>query len=581
MLFDSLMLAVVAREIGDACQRRRVQRVVGPNYTDVYLAFRGGPAVCLSMAPDLYRVHLASETPRAPATPTPFCQALRKHLEGAVLVRTEQLRFDRVLFLHFADCGGFGPKATTALVAEPTGRLANMMLLDTATPGDPEIIVCAKHVTKRVNRYREVLPGAPYVPPPGGGRLSPRGLDADRLRATIAGAEPSQTVGDFLGRKCEGASTDFVAEVLCRAELSPETPVGSLEQSQAERLCEVLRSLACLECDISPAIYQPPSGRAFAYPIALQHVPGEASVEPMPSLSAALERVAAETAGWAALRTLQTRLEGALSRALKRARVKLQSREAQLEEAQQAEQEKRLGELMLAQAAQIPAGASTYELVDFYRPEQPTITVALNPLLTAARNAQQHFLRYRKAKTAQERLPRLVAEARQEVEYLAGLQPQVEMAQELSDLQEIEAELAAQGYLKAKARPKRAQREPAGPRVRSVASPDGYTVYYGRTNTQNEHLLRHIAGPDDLWLHVQGAPGGHVVVKRQGKGAIPRKTIETAAHLAAENSQLRGEGIVPVDYTQRKYVTKPRGGKPGFVHYTHAKTILMKLERKG
>ncbi|MFQ6134060.1 MAG: NFACT family protein, partial [Armatimonadota bacterium] len=292
MLFDSLMLAVAAREIEDACQRDRVRRVLQPNYTDIYLVFRRGAIVCISAAPELCRVHLASEVPEAAIEPTPFCQALRKHLEGAVLVRAEQLRFDRVLFLHFSNCGGFGPEATAALVAEPTGRLANMMLLDTTAEPDPEIIACAKHVTRRVNRYREVLPGEPYVPPPVGNRFNPRGLPQSQLQSRLGASEGDIPLEGFLRKAFEGASSVFVAEVVCRAGLDPDASAHSLDDESLARLHENLTRLAGLEVETSPAIYQTEIRRPFAYPVELQHLAGEADVRPMPSLSAAMEEAA-------------------------------------------------------------------------------------------------------------------------------------------------------------------------------------------------------------------------------------------------------------------------------------------------
>ncbi len=576
MVFDSLMLSAVSREIEAACLGQSVGRVVQATYTDVYLIVDRAH-VCLSCTPELARVHLADEVPEPPKTPPPFGLALRKHLQGARLDRLEQPEFDRVLWLHFSGCQGFGPQAKAALVAEAMGRRANLVLLDTGRDEGPEILACAKQVPARLNRYREVLPGADYVPPPSGRRLDPRALEAGRL-GLLAGEAGPTVAHDWLSGHLHGASAIFVNELCFRAGLDPTRRFSGCSDAELGRLHAALTGMLALPERTRGFIYQPErrAGSQFAYPIRLAHLSADALTGQRETLSAAIGEVANSLAGRHARERLATRLHGGLARAVKRARTKLAARRAELAGCPDPERERRLGELLLAHASQVPPGAEQAELTDYYLPDQPTIVVELDPRLSVADNAQRHFARYRRAKRLQDTVPTHIAEAEEELDYLGGIARQIETAEDAEDMREIERELVAQRYLAAAPKPARATKAANGPRIRSTTSPDGYTILYGRSNLQNEYLLRHLAAPQDIWLHAQSAPGAHVIIKRPDRGEVPRSTLVAAARIAARNSDLRHDSQVPVDYTERRHVRKPKGTRPGFVHYADYKTIVVR-----
>jgi predicted ribosome quality control (RQC) complex YloA/Tae2 family protein len=105
-------------------------------------------------------------------------------------------------------------------------------------------------------------------------------------------------------------------------------------------------------------------------------------------------------------------------------------------------------------------------------------------------------------------------------------------------------------------------------------APGGWQVLVGENAEANDYLVTRVAQPNDWWLHVRAGTGAHVVIRTNNHPqAVPRQVLEFAARLAAANSPQRHSSIVPVDYTLRKYVRRPRGAPPGFVTYTHEKTL--------
>lgn len=601
MLFDSTMLSAVAEELGEALRDTRVTGVHQPHHSELYLEFGPRPTtVCLCSAPDMARIHLATRVPSVPTKPYPFCMSLRKHLLHARVLDVRQWDFDRILWLRFGECAGLGPTSQRALVAELMGRRSNIMLLEPGGPEEPEsnrIIACAKHVTREVNRYREILPGVAYVAPPAGvqrlsgapaeggwdeapERFDPRRAGPEMLSERMAQAPPQTAVGKWLSAQAAGASATFVAEVLHRAGIDADEPLEQLDDTDVSTLAASMRAVTCTEEGRRGLIYVPRDGdshlrRSLAYPVPLYHLAGTHEVAERENLSVAIEEISGRMADAATRARRRDRLSATIAAALKRAETKLAARRDDARKLEHYEADKRLGELIMANIGRIEPGAERAVVIDYFDPEQPEVEIELDARLSPVENAQQHFARYRKSKQGTGRLPALVGEAADEVEYLSGLRAQLELLETADELLQLEEELQRGRYLKRQPAPKRqGERGKPSVRVPSEELPGGYRIYFGRNNRQNDYLLRHIASPNDLWLHVKDAPGSHAVIKGGSpKEPVPRDVLIRAAQIAARHSALRNDSVVAIDYTHRKHVTKPKGSRPGFVHYVNYKTI--------
>jgi predicted ribosome quality control (RQC) complex YloA/Tae2 family protein len=444
---------------------------------------------------------------------------------------------------------------------------------------DARIVSCAKHVPARLNRYREIMEGEPYVPPPTFDKLDPREATAELVTARI-GRDPDATVGDLLHQHFLGTSKVFCAEVLARLGEMPDA-VGELMDAQVEALTGLLRELpAAAESAGSAYLYERPEGsdlpQRFAYPLRLRC--GGAPVGEAAHLGGALTPLLQREQTAQHERELRQRLESAARAHLRVLTERLADLRAKVRKAERAEGLRRTAELLLAQPHAAKPYAKEVELTDYYAEGAPTITVELDPPGDTQGTAQRLFDRYKRDARVLKRVPAFIEQAEREVEYLGSVLVELELAEGLDDLAAIEEELAQQGYLRER---QRVRKEVAGgkarPQPRRQTSTDGLPILYGTNHLQNDELVR-LAAPDDLWLHVQAAPGAHVLIRTAGHPErVPRRTLIEAALVAARFSRLRSQETVDVDYTYAKHVRKPRGERPGMVYYTHQKTITVRV----
>lgn len=576
MIVDSTCLARLVVEVREYARGLPIRRIVQPRHDLVALELgRSGPWACLLIdwSAEYGRLHLAREMPAPGPGEHRFGAVLRRVLRGARLEEIAQIDYDRVVHLRFTNCEQLGPRSRRTLVAELMGRHSNLVLLDE----DGRIVEAGRHVTARVNRYRETLPGLAYVPPPHFGRVPPWQAEPAYLRAA-AEDEPQRPLGAWLRTRYHGCSDLFVAEVCARAGVRPEIPLGELPLDAAERIVEQLHAIPREAGQPGPArlCHHPEDEVAdIAWPVALTHLGGW-HCEQVPSLSAAIEDLVARLVHDRTLRQTRERLLAAVREGEKRAERVLAKRKEAAQRAQEAELDRERGELLMAYMHSVPAGAREVTLPRFSG--EGELTIPLDPERSVLENAQAYFRRYKKAARTAHTVPGLLAAARHELEYLRQARAQVETADDLDDLSALEEELGREGYLRAP-RLERPRSAPPQRRPRTARTSDGYLLLYGRSGVENDEVLRAAHG-DDLWFHVKDAGGAHVVLRTDGRpDEVPESSIYEAARLAAALSSRRTDSKVAVDYTLAKNVTKPRHGRPGLAYYRHARTIVVDLTR--
>jgi len=577
MLFDSTMLARAAGDAERGLVGVRVRDVIEARHDEVCLRFaRGGdlPCLLLSSSPEEGRVEMAAACPTPPPAPFPFCMALRKHLRGAILDTVEHVRYDRLLRLTFSGCEGFGPESRRDLIAEIMGKHANLILVDESDV----IVACAKHVTERVNRYRQTREGETYILPPGGERLDPRAVTGAQLCGR-ADEWPHAGLAELLTRCCMGAGPVMAAEVQARADLG-DRPVRALSAAEHEQAAAALRALCAEAHAPGPAyVYETllPGRRSptlLAYPVRLASL-GEPEAQ-FEHLGAALEHVVERTRERRVEQELRARLQGAVAAAVQSVRERQTQHRRSLAKAEATAELARKAELIMSQLHAIAPDADEARLVDWHDPAQPEVTIALDPALGPQRTAERHFAAHKRGQRVLVRVPALLAEAEAEERYLESVGTEIELAEGLDELTAVEHELLTQGTLKARRRQAAPRTRRDVPVLPSFETADGYSVLYGRNHAQNEQLLRE-AAPDDLWLHVRDGPGGHVLIRTGGDPeAVPPRTLLQAAQRAVALSRQRNEAVVEVDYTAAKHVRRPRDARPGMVLYTHQKTLAVR-----
>lgn len=565
MTFDGFVMAAVAAELRGE-MGAFVDQVYQPGATELVFAFTGrGPRALWLCSADAQaaRCHALSERPEMPAAPPAFCMLARKHLRGGRLEAVEQVGFDRVLRLTVNRSG-----ERCVLVHEVMGRHSNSLLLDEAGT----ILGAIKIVPPSRSRARPVLPGKPYEPAPTG-RRDPRPVTREEFLA-LAGEAP--VAPEWFSRTFNGFGPFAAAEVLARA----ASPAPAEVWAAFEPLVTAVR-----EERFAPVLFRDERGQPAGFWAFRSAQVGGERQEPAGGMSAAVDTVYGWREEAGAREALRKQVEGSLRRALGALQRQREEAERHLENLDGAEQWRIRGELLAGAGGRVPRGASQVELPNYYDPEQAPLRIELDPALTPAENVEQYFRRYRRAVGAAERAIERLPEVEAEVARLEALLRAAEAADDAA-LAALDERLRAGGLYRERQVPRDAPGSPTrelppGIRIRRYHL-EGWEVLWGENATSNDYLTTRVARPDDLWLHARAVTGAHVVVRGERRGVpVPRPVLEAAARTAAAHSDARHSSVVPVDYTQRRYVRKPRGSAPGLVTYQNEKTVHVSVEEAG
>jgi len=565
--YDSLTLAAVVDGL-QSLLGGRLQHIAQPGEHDilltVYTRSMGEVHWLISCSAQWARTHLLSHRLPSPPQPPPFCMALRKYLQGGMILTIAQRRFDRVLDVEVRGHEGH----TYLLSAELMGRHSNIILV----APDERILHAAKMVSSRISRVREVLPNKPYTPPPAEDRPDPRTVTEEQFLQWLT-EEQAQEPAEWLRTRFEGIGAFLAQEIVKRAGLNE---AGVTPQSLWRAFHSVFE--AAKRGDWEPVLVRDEAHRPIgAYPIPLASFP-ESQQHARSNIHVALENYYAVAIPRAELEQRKRSLQGMLQRLLTARRNALQQVKQGVQERTKAQQYRRWGETLLAFLPQVPAGADSVTLPDLYRAEEGTLTIPLDPALSAQQNAEQYFQRARHVEQNAERLEALLSRlSREEADIQSALQ-KLSAVDDLAQLESLRATIAARGWL---GREETDTSEGGatttgfeGKRIRVHIAPGGWQVLVGENAEANDYLVTRVAQPNDWWLHVRAGTGAHVVIRTNNNPqAVPRQVLEYAARLAAEHSPARHSSLVAVDYTLRKYVRRPRGAQPGFVTYTHEKTL--------
>ncbi|HLK55064.1 MAG TPA: NFACT RNA binding domain-containing protein, partial [Chthonomonadaceae bacterium] len=574
--FDSLTLRAVVWELQSRLVGGQVQEVRQPDPTEIWLSIRHrGESHYLTLSADarFARVHLMHATRKNAPTPPTFCMALRKYLEGGHVLSVRQRDFDRIFEMQVGFTTDAGSPATVTLIAELMGKHSNLILLD----AEGRIIDAAKRISLRVNRVRQTLPSLPYqLPPQTPGQHDPFAPNAlEPLLAELP--EGSILRPDELAERLMAlysGMSPFLARELSRNRAQQAAPL----QEAWERIIGAASRNEYAPMEISFA-----NGRLAAYPFPTVQAPIE-SQKAIPDLNAALDKVYQQESAWAEFEAATGDLRSRLERETKHLEKQKLSVERTLQEAHRAEEYKQAGELLLGNLWQIETGMTSVTVQDYYSAEQGERTIALDAKLTPQENAKAYFRRYRKARDGQERALERGIEIEAKLERLAEVKARFAELQERGveatlDIRELQGRLLTEGLLREQEKEREEERQSGGPdfaghKISRVTTPEGYEIFIGETATANDYLTTRLSASNDIWLHVRAAPSAHVIIRTHGKpDAVPRSVLEQAALLCARHSNQKHSSLVPVDYTLKKYVRKPRGAAPGSVLIQQEKTL--------
>ncbi len=564
MPMDGVMLGFIARELKDKLVGGRVDKLTQPEKDEIILTIRnqGENRMLLATAnAGSARLHLTTEKKANPLEPPVFCMLMRKMLTGSRVVDVRQIQGDRIIEIDFDCLDEMGDHVIRRLICEFMGRHSNLIF----THQDGKIIDSVIHVTEEISRVREVLPGLMYQLPPEQGKICYDCVETEALAGRLSCS--SGPLFKALSAAISGLSVQTAREIALRTTGSEETRVedcnaGQIAQAAAsflEKMPSFIRPMLIYDDDGNMTDVTP-----FEY-LTRRHMKNR----PMKSLSEALEEYFRTRDRADRIHQKSSALSRVLKNNIERCEKKLGLQMQALMDSARMEEYRIKGELLTASLYQVSKGMKAVELTNYYDPECKPMLIELDVKLSPGANAQRYFKLYQKARSARDLAAEQKAKTEEELNYLCGQLDNLGKCSEEAELFEIRTELEQLGYVRANRNRRQIKNLPPSKPLKFISS-EGQIILVGKNNLQNDKLTAS-AQPDEIWMHAKDMPGSHVIIVGENPG---KQTMEEAASLAAWYSSGRASGRVPIDYTRRRYVKKPGGAKPGFVIYTHQKTII-------
>lgn len=585
MAFDGLVISALTDEFASCLTGGRINKIYQPESDELILTIKNNGnnyRLLLSASASLPLAYLTENNKNNPAIAPNFCMLLRKHINGGRILSVTQPTLERIIVFEIEHLNDLGDICTKKLIVELMGKHSNIIF---AKP-DNTIIDSIKHISLNVSSVREVLPGRTWFIPDTQNKHNPLTINKENFEQTVM-TKPVPTA-KAIYTSLTGISPAVAEEIAFRANVdSAVSPAGL---SEAEKTA-VYEQFELLMNDIRSHVYTPnvimKNGEPSDFSVTAQTrylAFNKAGEEPVytstvfDSISALLEYYYAAKSTVTRIRQKSSDLRRIVSTALERNLKKYDLQMKQMKDTEKRDKYKVYGELINAYGYGLEPGAKSLTCLNYYTNED--ITIPLDTQLTAQENAVKYFDRYNKLKRTFEALTELIEETKKEIEHLESISTALDIALYEDDLVEIKEELMNFGYVRRKNTGKNQKKQKITSKPMHYISSDGFHIYVGKNNLQNEEVTFKYADGGDWWFHAKGVPGSHVIVKTEGK-ELPDRTFEEAGKLAAYYSKNRDAQKVEIDYIQRKHVKKGAGGIPGFVIYHTNYSLLIEPDIQG
>ena len=563
MAFDAFFLSAVLEEVKERCIGARIDKIHQPSRDTLILQMHSRDwrsKLLFAANPTAPRLHITNASPENPAEPPMFCMLLRKHLMGAKLSEVTQIPMERCAAFTFDCTDEMGFPVQKRLVAELMGRTCNLYLLSS----EGRIIDCLRRIGLDESAKRAALPGLMYQEPEAITKENPSvfenyvnffdgpGADllADRLMNSFGGLSPLV---------CREAALFAAGSTDARPDPRDEDMIAEkLQLFFAEHLNHP-----------KPYYYALPDGtpKQFAFCPIRQY----GDCQEAESFGALLDMYYTVRDRKDAMRQKSQAVRKTVQNLCTRLTRKLAIQEKELEATYDRERLRQLGDIVTANIHKIVKGQTLIQCEDFYDEDMKIIDIPISPILSPQQNAARFYKDYARMKNAEKELTKQIELGENELYYLKSVLEELNRAQTDAELEEIKRELQEGGYLRFDAGKKKMKQGKVPP-MRFVST-DGYPIYVGRNNRQNEELTFKLARKDDIWCHASKVHGSHVIISCGGT-TPPDDTVTQAAQLAAYYSETSGGQNIPVDVTPVKQVKKIPNGKPGMVIYHTYKTVI-------
>ena len=568
MALDGITVRALTNELKKTLIGGRISKIVQPEADELLITIKTPSAnerLLISAGASLPFVYLTEENKQAPLTAPNFCMLLRKHISGGRLVDITQPGLERIIEFEIEHLDEMGDKCSKILTVELMGKHSNIIFRH---PGGT-VIDSIKHVSAAVSSVREVLPGREYFIPKAEDKIDLHNYTlCNSVGDGYSGSSRILCKPIELVRSIYTTFTGFspvLAESLCdQAGLDSSRGANSYDPAELCKLDDQLFSLdkKIDDDDFRPAMIIDENDDPVEFEVVSLAQYADMEHIYFDTVSALLISYYAKRNEYTRIRQKSADLRKIVTTALERCVKKYDIQQKQLSDTDKMDKYRTYGELLQIYGYGAAEGADRIECED-YRTGS-TITIPLDPTLSAMANSVRYFDRYNKLKRTKEAVSQQMIASREAIEHLRSVMTSLDIATDEGDLAQIREELIASGYLRKKGDNKK-KRAPKSAPIHYISS-DGFHIYVGKNNYQNDEITFKMASSGDWWFHAKQMPGSHVIVRCEGQD-LPDRTFEEAAGIAAYYSSGRSMGKVEIDYVKRKEIKKPAGAKPGFVIY--------------
>ena len=570
MALDGILCYQILHELCEA-KDSHIDKIYQPSADELVLLLRKkgfAKRLLMSARAGTSRVHFIEEKYENPQTPPLFCQLARKYFSAARFINIEQIGLDRVLKFTFESTNELGDRVNVYIICELISASPNVIMLHE----NGKIIDALKRSDIEKNK-RIIQPGANYQPPESSNKLN---ILCDSIEDIVNAVKQRQN--DSLSVALLSALDGF-SPLVCR-EISSISYGDDLKVCETENF-EILNQTLSVIKDIIqnksvPTIVKNGEGKPIDFTFLDINQYGKSySNEHFENFSVLLEKFYSDKQNEQRKARLCADIRKLLNNLIQRATKRQNIRKCDLEKCKTKESLRICGELIKANLYRIKSGDESCLVQNFYDENLSEIKIRLNPAISPQQNASQYFKEYKKQCIAQQTLSKLIEDDESEILYLESVLESLARCEKVSDIAQIKEELTLSGYIKQKGKPN--SKKAPNNTFLEYESEEGYKIIVGKNNIQNDYITTRLAQKNDMWFHVKGHAGSHVVVFCGGK-ELSEDTVNYAATLAAKNSKAKNSSNVAVDYTPIKYVKKPSGAKPGMVVYTTNKTAFVTVK---
>lgn len=563
MAFDGITTNCIMQELNHLLAGQRISKIAQPEREELLFTFKalneGSNRLLISANASLPFLYMTKENKTSPLNAPNFCMLLRKYIGNGRISAISQPSMERVLCFTIEHLDEMGDPAVKYLYVEIMGKHSNIIFCDK----DGQIIDSIKHVSGQMSSIREVLPGRPYFIPAQQDRFDPWQIAKEQFVEQILKKPCSVTKAIYTS--LVGFSPIIATELAYRSGLDADDSTAALAQADVERLYDVFRSLLqdLSDGNFSYGIYYDPvtgAPKEFA-PIPLT-IYSDMEYKTFSSMSEVLEAFYAQRNKHTVIHQKSTDLRKIVSIHLERDRKKYLLQKKQLADTEKKDKYRIYGEMLHTYGYAASPGDKSIEVTNYYT-NKPFV-IPLDPTLDAMENAKKYFDKYAKLKRTGDALSSYILETENEIKHLESIETSLSIAETEGDLAAIKEELQEYGFIK-KHSGKKTNRISKSQPLHFVDD-NGFHIYVGKNNYQNDQLTFKFATGNDWWFHAKQMTGSHVIVKSENK-ELPDSTYEYAAALAAYYSSGKDNEKVEIDYLQKKNVKKPNGSAPGFVVY--------------